>query len=85
MFTAIIVVFSFKSMCLPGFIFISCCVSELRGHLCPHIVMYGLRLFIVVLQGLPNCLHVCMIKVRCCYHFTKFRCLTLSEIAKCIA
>ena len=30
------------------------------------IVMYGLRLFIVVLQELhclPNCLHVCMIRV----------------------
>ena len=31
------------------------------------IVMYGLRLFSFVLQqlhGLPNCLHVCMIRVR---------------------
>ena len=69
---------------------IDCCVSELHAHLCPYIVMYGLRLFIVVLQELhclPNCLHVCMIRVRCCYHFTKFRCSTLSgsEIAKCIA
>ena len=39
------------------------------------IVMYGLRLFIVVLQELrclPNCLHVCMIRVRGFYHFTKF-------------
>ena len=67
-----------------------CCVSELHAHLCPYIVMYGLRLFIVVLHELhclPNCLHVCMIRVRCCYHFTKFRCSTLSgsEIAKCIA
>ena len=38
------------------------------------IVMYGLRLFIVVLQELhclPNCLHVFMIRVRGCYHFTK--------------
>ena len=35
------------------------------------IVMYG---FIVVLQELhclPNCLHVFMIRVRGCYHFTK--------------
>ena len=49
------------------------------------IVMYGLRLFIVVLQELhclPNYLHVCMIRVRCCYHLTKF---VVSEIAKCIA
>ena len=43
---------------------------------------------IVVLQDcLSNCLYVCMIRVRCCYHFTKFHCSTLSgsEIAKCIA
>ena len=33
---------------------------------------YGLRLFIVVLQELPNCLHVCMIRVRGCLHITKF-------------
>ena len=47
-----------------------CCVSELHGP----IVMCGLRLFIVVLQELhclPNCVHVCMIRVRGCYHFTK--------------
>ena len=29
--------------------------------------MYGLRLFIVVVH---YCLHVCMIRVRVCYHFT---------------
>ena len=41
------------------------------------IVMYCLRLFIVVLQELhclPNYLHICMIKVRDCYHIIKFRC-----------
>ena len=40
------------------------------------IAMYNQRLFIVVLQELhclPNCLHVCMIRVRGCYHVTKFR------------
>ena len=39
------------------------------------IVMYGLRLFIVVLQELhrlPYCLYICMIRVRGCYHFTKY-------------
>ena len=35
-------------------------------------VVYGLRLFIVVVQGLSNCLHVCMIRVRVCYHITFF-------------
>ena len=69
---------------------LDCCVSELHAHLCSYIVKYGLRLFIVVLQELhclPNCLHVCMIRVRCYNHFTKFRYSTLSgsEIAKCIA
>ena len=54
------------------------------------IVMYGLRLFIVVLQELhclPNCLHICMIRVRGCYHIPSFVALHLlvSEIAKCIA
>ena len=39
--------------------------------------MYGLRLFIVVLQELHcvmNSLRVGMIRVRGCYHFTKFHC-----------
>ena len=36
-------------------------------------VMYCLMLFVVVLQEL-HCLHICMIKVRDCYHITKFRC-----------
>ena len=42
------------------------------------IIMYGLKLFIVVLQELhclPNCLHVSMIGVKGCYHITKFRCV----------
>ena len=51
------------------------------------IVMYGLRLFIVVLQELhclsnclSNCLHVFMIRVRGCYHVTKFRYSTPSGV-----
>ena len=39
--------------------------------------MYWLRLFIVFLHELhclPNCLHICMIKIRGFYHFTKFCC-----------
>ena len=45
------------------------------------IIMYGLRLFIVVLQELHcllNCLHVCMIRARGWYHITN---LVVSEIA----
>ena len=48
-----------------------CCVMAIYVP----IVMYGLRLFIVVLQE-PHCLlnylHACMIRVRGCYHITKF-------------
>ena len=36
MFAVIIVVCSLKSMCIPSFISIGCCVSELHGHLCPY-------------------------------------------------
>ena len=61
---------SLKSMCVPSFIVIGYCVSELHGHIIyVPIVMYGLRLFNVVLQELhclPNCLHVCMMRVRGC-------------------
>ena len=53
------VVCSLKSICIPSF---GCCVSELHAIiLYVPIVMYGLRLFIVVLQELHcllNCLHV---------------------------
>ena len=36
MFTVIIVVCSLKSMCVPSFIVIAYCVSELHGHICPY-------------------------------------------------
>ena len=36
MFTVIIVVCLLKRMCMPSFILIGCCVSELHGHLCPY-------------------------------------------------
>ena len=34
--SVIIVVCSLKSMCMPSFVLIGCCVSELHGHLCPY-------------------------------------------------
>ena len=55
-------------VCVYQAFLIGCCVSELRGHMCP-IVMYCVRLFIVVLQELhclSNCLHV-VFRVRICY------------------
>ena len=51
MFIMIIVV---CSLCIPWFVSISRCVSELHGHLSSY-HYYGLRLFIVVLQEL-HCL-----------------------------
>ena len=42
---------SLKSMCIPSFVLISCCVSEL--HIYVPIVMYCLRLFIVVNFPIP--------------------------------
>ena len=36
MFTVIIVVCLLKTMCIPSFILIGCCVSELHDNLCPY-------------------------------------------------
>ena len=36
MFTAIIVECLLKRMCMPSFILIGCCMSELHGHLSPY-------------------------------------------------
>ena len=36
MFTVIIVVCYLKSMCVPSFLLIGYCVSELHGHICPY-------------------------------------------------
>ena len=36
LFTVSIVVCSLKSMCIPSFVLIGCCVSELHGHICPY-------------------------------------------------
>ena len=50
-------------------------------------VMYDLRLFIVVLQELqclPNCLHVCIIRVIGLHHFTRFRCSKPSSFLYCL-
>ena len=48
MFTVIIAVCSLKSTCMPSFVLIGCCVSELHGHLC----LYYNVLSIIVLQEL---------------------------------
>ena len=62
------------SMCVPSFVLIYRCVSELYSIYVP-IVMYGL---IVVLHCLPNFLLVVIIwDVGFC-HFIRFRCCTPS-------
>ena len=67
-------------MCVPSFILIGCCVSELHGHLCAYRNVW------------PEAAYCCFtrttlftIRVRGCYHITKFCYLLVSEIAKCIA
>ena len=58
---------SLVSITSPSFVYL---------HLHVFMIRYCLRLFIVVLQELHcflNCLHVCMIRVRGCFHITKFR------------
>ena len=42
-------------MCISSFVLIGCCVSELRGHLCPYRNVLPEAVFIVVLQEL-HCL-----------------------------
>ena len=80
MFT-VIVVCSLKSMCVPSFIVIG--VSYMAILYPYHNIMpEAVYFFFVVLQELhclPNCLHACMIRVRGCYHFTKFHCSTPSS------
>ena len=51
------------------------------------IILYGLRLFNVVLHCLPKCLHVCIIRLEVAITSPSFVALNLmvSEIAKCIA
>ena len=63
MFTVVIVVCSLKSMCIQSFILIGCCVSELHGHLCPYRNVLPEAVVLQELHCLPNCLHVCMIRV----------------------
>ena len=40
MFTIIVV----HSLSIPSYVLIGCCLSEIHAHLCPYIVIYGLRL-----------------------------------------
>ena len=75
MFTVIIVVCSLKSMYVPGFVLIGCCVRELYGHLCPYRNVWP-EAFVVVLQELhclPKFWYVYIIVFMDFYPFPKVR------------
>ena len=82
-YIVVIVVCSLKSMCIQSFILIGCCVSELHGHLCPYRNVLP-EAVLQELHCLPNCLHVCMIRVEVAITSPSFVTLYLmvSEIAK---
>ena len=66
---------SLKSICIPSFVLIGCCMSELHDNIiCPYRNVWPEAVIVVLqeLHCLSNCLHVCMIRVRGCYHITKF-------------
>ena len=75
----LIVVRSFKSMCIPSLVLIGSCVSFKVSYPSMSLsVMYGLRLFIVVLQEL-HCLQRVAMVVMEFYQCVKFHFLINSE------
>ena len=78
----VIVMCSLRSMCIPSYILVGCCVSELQGRLRPYcnVLPEAVYCHFTILI-----LHVGLIIVIGLYHFTKFHSSTLSDIAKCIA
>ena len=75
MFTVIIVVCSLKSMCIPSFVLIGYCVSDLHGHICPYRNVWPEAVYCsftrtTLFTDLITCF---MIRVGGCYHVTKFR------------
>ena len=71
-------------MCTPSVFLIGCCVNELHSHLHVPIVMYGLRLFIVVLQEQHFVYVFVSSELMVSITFVALH-LLVSEIAKCIA
>ena len=83
MFTVIIVVCLLKRICMPSFVLICCCMSELHGHVCPYCDVLPEAVYCcftrTTVHCFSNCLHVCMIRVIGYYHVTKFRYSTPSS------
>ena len=72
MFSVMIVVCLLKSMCIPSVVLIGCCMS---GPLCPlrNVLPEAVYCCFTRTTLFSNLLHVCMIRVRGCFHITKFR------------
>ena len=49
-----VLVCSVKSMCIPSFILIGCCFSELQAHLCPYHSVWPEAVFFLELHCLPT-------------------------------
>ena len=84
----IIVMCSLKSVCIPSYVLIGCCVSELHGHLCPYRKVWPEAVHCCFTRTTLFTIHIhaCMIRVRGCYHLTFVALhLTVFKIAKCIA
>ena len=75
MFTVIIVVCSLKRMCIPSFVLIGCCVSELHGHLCPYRNVWPEAVYCCFTRTtlFTKILYVYNIVFINFYQFTKFR------------
>ena len=68
----ILVLCSLKSMCVPSFILIGCCVSELHGHLCAHCNVWPEAVYCCFTRTTLFIKLVTCLYDRSCYHITKF-------------
>ena len=77
--TFIIVVCSDKGM-YNNYCLLCECVKRHKAK-CPYRNVWPKAVYCVLqeLHCLPNCLHTCIIRVRGCYHVTKFCCTTSSS------
>ena len=82
MFTVIIVVCSLKRTCIPSFVLIGCCVSELHGRICPYRNVWPEAVYCcftrtTLFTEMFTCFYDQIIG---CYHVTKFRYSTPSGV-----
>ena len=65
----LLVVCSLRSICIPSFVLIGCCVSELHAHLCPY------------RNVLPEAVYCCFTRKQCCLHVDIIRYLSLHQVS----